>query len=105
MKKYFHSQIFILAVIVAILGSFNISAQEVSKSKDKTFPSTSLGYTTDAINVSPDLDCTGLNQLIYDDNGFENGYGWNNTVTDGRMVSSESWAAVTILIYATGLHL
>jgi len=32
-------------------------------------------------------ECTGTGSLIYDDGVFENGYGWNPIVTDGRFVS------------------
>ena len=35
----------------------------------------------------PDAECTGPGELIYDDGVFENGYGWNPVVTDGRFVS------------------
>jgi len=46
----------------------------------------SLGNSPKSLFLNPEAECVGAGELKYDDGTFENGYGWNNTVTDGRYV-------------------
>jgi hypothetical protein len=87
MKKSFLSQIFVLAIIFALIGNYNIFSQKQYKDGDVRNQLMTVGPGSATANMNPDAECTGPNQLIYDDGVFENGYGWINTVTDGRMVS------------------
>ena len=76
MKKTF--QIFFtlfLAFAWINVSAQNASVTNVSGSK----------VATEILN--PLAECTGTGSLIYDDGVFENGYGWNPIVTDGRFVS------------------
>ena len=82
MKKTFQI-LFVLFLIFAWCTTF---AQDVQKGKEIINPYLSLGSTTESVFLNPDAECTGTGQLIYDDGTFENGYGWNVTVTEGRAV-------------------
>ncbi len=57
----------------------NLYAQQVS------IPKPEKEYEPYVMN--PEAECTGTGELIYDDGVFENGCGWDSTVTDGRFVS------------------
>ena len=85
MKKSFLVQIIFSFVLISLLGD-NIFAQK-SLTKDVLKLTSSIGKTTETINLNPLADCTGPGQMIFDDGTFENGVGWLNTVTDGRYVS------------------
>jgi hypothetical protein len=78
MKKSFYSQLFAIALAVCLLSSINLYAQDAI----------SLGHTSKTTTGEFLAECTGAGSLIYDDNTFENGYGWNPaTITEGRFVS------------------
>ena len=65
--------IFILCI--AFLNTKTVYSQELS-----------LGYSEESSFIDLDAECNGPGQIKYDDGTFENGYGWSNTVTDGRYV-------------------
>jgi hypothetical protein len=75
MRKLFNLSI----VLFVLFWCFTILAQESMLVTDpKQVVETNM--------LNPDAECTGTGSLIYDDNTFENGYGWNPVVTDGRFV-------------------
>ena len=83
MKKTFQL-FFVLSLVFAWCMTF---AQDGFVKKDIIQLHTSLGNVTESMIMNPDAECTGAGELIYDDGTFENGYGWNPVVTDGRFVS------------------
>ncbi len=77
MTKFFQT---ILWCLIAGMTFVNVYAQQASQ-----VPKPEKQYTPYVMN--PEAECTGSGELIYDDGVFENGYGWNPTVSDGRFVS------------------
>ncbi len=77
MNKLFHA---FLWCLIAGMTFVNVYAQQASQ-----VPKPEKQYTPYVMN--PEAECTGSGELIYDDGVFENGYGWNPTVSDGRFVS------------------
>ena len=76
MSKFFHS---ILWCLIAGMTFVNVYAQQTS------VPKPEKQYEPYVMN--PEAECTGTGELIYDDGVFENGYGWNPVISDGRFVS------------------
>ena len=83
MKKIFQL-FFVLSLAFTWCMTF---AQDGFVKKEIIQLHTSLGNVTESMIMNPDAECTGAGELIYDDGTFENGYGWNPSVTDGRIVS------------------
>ncbi len=105
-----HLLIYIIPVMIlmAVLYGYNVQDQPSSDLKSSAEYRESVLGNPPVMPFAVGDSCAGTGQEKHDDGSFENGGGWNNTVTDGRLVmkfrpASYPWKYTKLCIAFTRL--